>query len=171
MLPHERGLNLERTARQPSTRPDFQLALLHVRLPRVALPVRTGPALRGRTKIRARDAQIPLPDCARLLQRRLHVIFRTAPILVASSATRRAIATPLMWRQNFDRAKKTQFSARSHIGRCHFLHVVIVHVANHASSRGQSSCFCRSSRAHPMLPGHSSGCLCPISLLCQIQVH
>ena len=65
MLPHERGLNLERTARQPSTLPDFQLALLHVRLPRVALPVCTGPAHRRRTKIRARDAQIHLPNSAR----------------------------------------------------------------------------------------------------------
>ena len=49
--------------RLPSTLPALLLALLHVRLPRVALPVRTGPAQTGRTKIRARDAQIPSPDC------------------------------------------------------------------------------------------------------------
>ena len=58
-----RGTRLERTARLPDSGPDLLLALLHVRLPRVALPVRTGLALRCRTKIRARDAQIPLPDC------------------------------------------------------------------------------------------------------------
>ena len=166
MLPHERRTRLERTPRLHDSGPHLQLALLHVRLPRVALPVRTGPALRRRTKIRARDAQIPLPDCARLLQRRLQVIFRTAPILVASSATRRAVA--IRWRQNFDRAKKTQFSASSHIWS------LPLPTCGHRT-RGQS---CVKPRSIIMLlskltcPSHATWPLVrlPISLLCQIQV-
>ena len=74
-------------------------------------------------------------------------------------------------RQNFERREKTRISASSHIGPCPFLHVVMYTWANHAPSRTQSSCFCPSSPARPVLPGHSPGCAdLPTATRCQMQV-
>ena len=72
------------------------------------------------SQICALVAAFQMPDSARILQRRLQVIPRTSPILVAGSAYGRAVAS--WWRQNFEARKKTPFSASSHIVIAAFLH-------------------------------------------------
>ena len=69
-----------------------------------------------------------MPDCVRVFNAGLQVMSRTSPILVASSANRRAIAT--CGRQNFQQRKKTRFSPSSHICPRRFLHDLSIHVGH-----------------------------------------
>ena len=111
MLPPEGALLPSTRTRNADSGADLPLALLHLRRRRSAFLDRSHAVLRGDAKIRARDAQIDLPDPARILQRRLELISRTSPILVASSANTCAIATLLA--AKLQASKKTAISASS----------------------------------------------------------
>ena len=95
----------------PDTPQDLPLAMTHLRWPLAVLLDRSHPAQRCLLLFSLLRAQNDLQHLARILQRRLELISRTSPILVASSANTCAIATLL--EAKLQASKKTAISASS----------------------------------------------------------
>ena len=93
MLPPEGALLASGGTRNADTLPDLPLAMAHLRRPLAVLLDRSHPAHTGLLLFSLLRAQNDLQHLARILQRRLELISRTSPILVASSANTCAIAT------------------------------------------------------------------------------
>ena len=80
--------------------PALPLALLHLRLLRVALAVRGRPVPRGDAHLCTLVAPFDVPDPARGRPRSLATVCRTSPVLNARIANRRVMSAFLQ--QNFE---------------------------------------------------------------------